>query len=649
MSNPGLFDRISPYKIEILQATTQLAAAFTFVASLKLSAFTALLMAVFLTVVFFLSKSIVRGLFNLFLSAAITSVICSVLHVLRIPLGVTGFAVLVFVFIGAVLTIMQRKAVSDPTLSRLQFELSLVAVLLFTAIFLRQLTHLNDVRLFAMLLPEDNASWIGASNGFVRFNATVGEVASMENGSKYFLALIIAIVSGVTAFANSSSQPVISLVSIANTYALLILLLMAFTSAIAFRVFNLTKMTESGPKMFKTGKFALLGLIIVTSIGKVFLNAGHLSLICAAFVLCASSFGFLESASSEKSSGGIDTFWKLNVAFLSSFAIGNAWLPLLPIALATMAFGLLFGFKSKVFTPVSTKLERLSLDFVVNLLIFIVISLAAFHTLRIPSGYSISNLIVNSPGGTIVPSAITLSVSIIGFVSIANSIGTGDFNSFFLPLLPFGLLSFWLFSMNSLPEQPGYSVEKFSMLVAIIGLPFFAATLMACFENLVKNSLVQVLNPIMLVFAVLVATWGINSFPRTSMLNKDNETLNYLPTLLDQSKANPNAQIQCLGTSPEYDIPAYTCSRFGAALQFREFGNGDLSRRWRSQLIGVNVDQKNISEADNFLTGDLLENFLDADGELIVILLPGPKSKLDNRDDQPWIRDLPWERITVIQ
>jgi hypothetical protein len=153
----------------------------------------------------------------------------------------------------------------------------------------------------------------------------------------------------------------------------------------------------------------------------------------------------------------------------------------------------------------------------------------------------------------------------------------------------------------------------------------------------------------MLVFAVLVATWGINSFPRTSMLNKDNETLNYLPTLLDQSKANPNAQIQCLGTSPEYDIPAYTCSRFGAALQFREFGNGDLSRRWRSQLIGVNVDQKNISEADNFLTGDLLENFLDADGELIVILLPGPKSKLDNRDDQPWIRDLPWERITVIQ
>jgi hypothetical protein len=649
VSQLGSFDRISAYKIEILQITTQLMAAFAFVIAIKLAPITAALMAVFLTIVFFFSKSIIRGLFNLFLSAAITSVICSVLHVLRVSLGVTGFVVLIFVFFSAALTLLKRKSVSNPALSILQFEFCLAAVILFTAIFFRQLTHLNDVRLFAMLLPEDNASWIGASNGFVRFNATVGNVASTENGAKYFLALIIAIVSGVTAFAKSSSQPVISLVSIANTYALLVLMLMAFTSAIAFRVFHLTKATESGPNLFKSGKFALLGLIIATSVGQVFLNAGHLSLICGAFVLCATSFGFIESASSKTSSGGIDTFWKLNVAFLSSFAIGNAWLPLLPIALATMAFSLLLGFKSKVFIPESTKIERLSLDYLVNLLFFLFISLAAFHTLRIPSGYSISNLIVNSPGGTIVPSAITLSVSIIGFVSIANSIGMGNFNSFFLPLLPFGLLSFWLFSMNSLPQQPGYSVEKFSMLVAIIGLPFFAGALMAFCENQVEHSLAQVLSPLMLVFAVLLATWGINSFPRISMLNKDNETLNYLPILLDQSKANPNAQIQCLGTSPENDIPAYTCSRFGAALQFREFGNGNLSRRWRSQLIGINVDQKHISENENFLGGSLIANFLDAGGKLIVILIPGPKSKLDNRDDQPWIQELPWDRITVIQ
>jgi hypothetical protein len=649
MSNSGTIDRISAYKLEILKFTTQLTAAFTFVMAVKLAPFTALLMAVFLTMVFFFSKSIVRGLFNLFLSAAITSVICSVLHALRISIGVTGFVILVFVFFAAVLTFLKRKSVSNPTLSLLQFEFCLTATLLFTVIFLRQLTHLNDVRLFAMLLPEDNASWIGASNGFVRYNATVGNVASMENGSKYFLALIIAIVSGVTAFTNSSSQPVISLVSIANTYALLILMLMAFTSAIAFRVFHLTKTPESGPRLFKSGKFALIGLIIVVSVGKVFLNAGHLSLICGAFVLCATSFGFIESASSENRFGGIDTFSKLNAAFLSSFAIGNAWLPLIPIALATMTFSLLFGVKSKVFIPVSKKNQRLSLDYVVNLLLFLVILLAAFHTLRIPSGYSISNLILNNPGGTIIPSAITLSVSIFGFVSIVNSIGPGNFNSFFLPLLPFSLLSFWLFSMNSLPEQPGYSVEKFSMLVAIIGLPFFVASLMAFYENQVKHSLAQLLSPIMLVFAVLLATWGINSFPRSSMLNKDNETLNYLPSLLVQATFNPNAQIQCLGTSPEYDMPAYTCSRFGAALQFREFGTGGLSRRWRSQLIGVNVDQKNILENENFLSGDLINNFLDAGGKLIVILIPGPKFQLDKRDDQPWIQDLPWDRISVVQ
>lgn len=45
-----------------------------------------------------------------------------------------------------------------------------------------------------MLIPEDNASWIDASNGFIKFNATVGEAASMENTAKYFLALVIAII-----------------------------------------------------------------------------------------------------------------------------------------------------------------------------------------------------------------------------------------------------------------------------------------------------------------------------------------------------------------------------------------------------------------------------------------------------------------------
>jgi hypothetical protein len=644
------FDVTPALQIKVLQFGAPILAAIAFAAGVNLAPFVALVAIFFLFLVFYLSKSVVNGLYNLFLSAAITSVICSISHELSIELRATNSVMPIFVFCCALLVFLNRKILATQLLSWLQFEFCLVWVLLLTAVFLRQFTYLNGTDMFAMLIPEDNASWIGASNGFLRFNATVGEVASMENGTKYFLASLLSIISEITSFANLNGRPEVSLISVANTYSLLILMLMAFSSAMAFHVFHTSRLNTAGPKFFSSGKYALIGLIVAVSVSKVFLNAGHLSLICGAFVLCAASFGFKNTVTSNNSLGGIDTFWKLNIVFLSSYAIGNAWLPLLPIALATLFLGLLFAIVGKVFMPVPTKGEGPNLTYILNLLFALFIALAEFYTLRIPSGYSISNLILNNPGGTIVPTTITLSLSILGFVSFANTVGTNNFNTFLMPLLPLALLAFWLFTLNSLPEQPGYSVEKFSMLIAVIGLPYFAGSLMSLYESHTKNQVSQYLNPILLIFTVLLSSWGVNSFPRISLLNESNKSISYLPSLLEQSWTYPNAHILCLGTTAEYDLAAYNCSRFGSALQFREFGTDDLSRRWRSQLLGFNVDPKRILEDENFLGDDLINKFLDSGGKLIVILIPGPyESWMNDREDQPWIQELPWNRVSVTQ
>jgi cyclopropane fatty-acyl-phospholipid synthase-like methyltransferase len=55
-------------------------------------------------------------------------------------------------------------------------------------------------------------------------------------------------------------------------------------------------------------------------------------------------------------------------------------------------------------------------------------------------------------------------------------------------------------------------------------------------------------------------------------------------------------------------------------------------------------------EEKNFLGDDLINEFLDSGGKLIIILIPGPyESWMNDREDQPWIQELPWNRVSVTQ
>jgi hypothetical protein len=96
-------------------------------------------------------------------------------------------------------------------------------------------------------------------------------------------------------------------------------------------------------------------------------------------------------------------------------------------------------------------------------------------------------------------------------------------------------------------------------------------------------------------------------------------------------------------------MTAYHCSRFASALQFREYSNNNLARRWRSQILEANVDPAVFSVGTtDFKVPQQITTFLDNGGDLIVLLLPGPFWQVEQRVDRPWMQEIPWTRIKVI-
>jgi len=337
-----------------------------------------------------------------------------------------------------------------------------------------------------------------------------------------------------------------------------------------------------------------------------------------------------------------------NLLLLSALAVGLVWFPLIPVS-AFSIIGVLYFYTLKSIRFELNKQHVLSLYFIGNSIVLLLILLVAVTQLRIPVGYSISSLINVGSGGTLTPNVMTLSAAILGFLFVIERCKQNTNLSFFITLFPLGLIAYWLASMPQNPTGPGYSVEKFSLLVSLIGLPLVVGFVFEKLEHLNLSKLSVIVAPVLITFSVLHSSWGLNSFPRLGIVNKDSWSLNFLSSLLTESTFSPTSQILCLGTNDSSDMAAYHCSRFASALQFREYSNNNLARRWRSQILEANVDPAVFSVGTtDFKVPQQITTFLDNGGDLIVLLLPGPFWQVEQRVDRPWMQEIPWTRIKVI-
>ena len=122
---------------------------------------------------------------------------------------------------------------------------------------------------------------------------------------------------------------------------------------------------------------------------------------------------------------------------------------------------------------------------------------------------------------------------------------------------------------------------------------------------------------------------------------------NYQVDLIKLTSGNKNSQILCLSNQTELAIYAYLCSRFASALQFKEHGDGELARRWRSQILERSVDPNlNTTESD-FGVSRAVRGYLDQGGSLVINLIPGPLGSFQAQTEPPWIKKLPWHELAV--
>jgi hypothetical protein len=640
------FTEVNPPKWRNLaRIVTQVYIAGLMALALNLTGFATLLSVVFLSLLFCINGSVSRGLVTLFLAISAGSVLSSFQHFFGLQLDTPLPLLYTTISFICIISYFNYRQPKSDNLGSFAIEASLSVLLTVSAFFFHQISHLGNTKLFAMMLPEDNAAWVHASSGFLRFNASAAHVSDLDYGARSFLANFLSFASNPLRLSARENDAYLTLVNVANSYVFLAMSSIILSSVVCFSFFGDRGQKTFQKRIMSAFAFPLVGLITTMGLSKAIFSAGHLSLICSIFVIwaCFATFRMYDRHLESRDQGR--RIQVILIFLVCAFALGTVWFPLIPVSVAIHVAGVYLLLFNNAANPLNLSLiQKISYLFV-----YVIILVSAFHAMKVPRGYSVGSLINTASGGTMVPTSIALSAALVGFVVVLNQRKVSLVNLCLLASMPLVFLAYWVFSMSANPNSPGYSVEKFSLLTAIIGLPLFFSFCLRFASKQSINSFTQLVSPLLLAAALLNVSWGMNSFPRIELLDQNNWGLNYLPMLIDASSRNKDAQILCLAPKEQDAMVAYTCSRFASAFQFREFGTNNLARRWRSQLLGGNLDPANIPEDQDFLVPQTVKRFIDNGGSVVVLLTPGPFWQIEASDNDEWMRSLPWSDISVIE
>jgi hypothetical protein len=645
MSNLVINEAPPPLMRGFGRISTQIYIAGLMALSLNLSGIATLLSVVFLSLLFCVNGSVSRGLVTLFLAISAGAVLSSFQHFFGFQLDTPLPLLCTTISFICIISFFNNRQPERNETESFAIEASLSILLTVSAFFFRQISHLGNTKLFAMLLPEDNAAWVHASSGFLRFNASAAQVSDLDYGARSFLSSFLSFASNPLRLSARDNDAYLTLVNVANSYVFLTISSIILSSVACFSFFGNREQKTSSRKITLAFSFSLVGLITTMGVSKAIFSAGHLSLICSVFVIWACFATFKMYEPHIESHDQVCRIQVILMFLVSTFALGTVWFPLIPASVVIhVACVYLLLFKKAAGAVSFTFVQKMTYS-----VVYVIILVSAFHAMKVPRGYSVSSLINTSSGGTMVPTSIALSAALVGIVFVLNQRRASLMNLCLLASIPLVLLAYWVFSMSANPNNPGYSVEKFSLLTAVIGLPLFLGFCLRFASRQSVNSFTQIISPLLITAALLNVSWGMNSFPRKALLDQKNWGINYLPTLIDASSRNRDAQILCLAPQGQDEMVAYSCSRFASAFQFREFGTNNLARRWRSQLLGGNLDPANIPEDQDFLVPQTVNGFIENGGSVIVLLTPGPLWQIEASDNAEWMRVLPWSDITVIE
>ena len=655
----GIFNSVENFFGQHLRLVRIAAAVVTtssFVVALQLSALSQIAAAAVLLASFLISKSVARGLFAVFAGVTVATVIGSLSFPGR------SFDTPNFIFIatclGTILVQLLMQRILKPVHTAFSvLELAASLPLLATSMLLRPITHAPSSILLANLGAEDNASWIHAASGFMRFNATATQASNFQYGSDGFLSTLISFFATVSKWGANKNEIQLVLISIFNTYIFCILIATFITVIVCAQFFS--SLLAHLPNNFdaKIGLLALSGIPTTVVLGILMSKYGHLGLITVIMAIWI-TFWMLHEFSDSNLHKPDDNAVKKVQMFAQSvivLMIGSIWFPLIPVSLIliTLIFGRRAFWTIKNWQKINPDSENhiISIKSFISTAVLLVLILStavsAWRLLQFPTGYSASTLI-NADGGTYSITGLVLGLSLLGLLFSTNAVRTYALQSVFAIILVFELLAVWVLSLNANSELPGYSVQKFAVLIAAIGIPLTTSLLVAYLLIQSKNWIFLISVPVVVTFSMLQISFGINSFPRNSVMEVSRTPVwNYQEDLIKLASDSKTSQILCLSNSTEMNIYAYICSRFASAFQYKEHGDDELARRWRSQILETSVDPTLFKTGDDYGVAKAVRTYLDKGGSLVIALIPGPLWEIQKQTERQWVRELPWSELNV--
>ena len=638
----------------LLSSATLTTCSFTI--ALRLSATSQIIVATVLIVSFLVAGSVSRGLFALFMGIAVATLLGS----LSFP--TSSFDTPNFVFItscsGSFLFLLFMRRRLLPVRSPMAvMELAASLPLFATSLILRPITYVSTPILFANLGIEDNASWIHAASGYLRFNATATQVSNDQYGSAGFLSTQLSFFTTVSEWGSDLREIQLVLISVINTYIFCILMASFFTVIVCAQLFSYLVHGRYRGHQTPLSLLALSGIPTTVLLGILMSRYGHLSLITVIMVIWITfwllhEFSVSNLTVSKNVEGETFQIWSQLVVVLM---IGSIWFPLIPISSILIVSIIVRNthrvIKSRHETFPSFDIHPISIKFFISALsksvLAFIFAIAAFRLLRFPAGYSAS-MLINADGGTYTITGLVLALALMGLLFSTNSSNGFTLQSVLAIILILELMAVWILSLNANPEIPGYSVQKFAVLIAAIGIPLATCLITSHLLAQSRNWIFLLAVPVVATFSMLQLSFGINSFPRSSTMEVSRTSVwNYQEDLIKLASENKGSQILCLSNSTELNIYAYICSRFASAFQFKERGDGDLARRWRSQILDTSVDPARFKTQSDYGVQIAVRNYLDKGGSLIVALIPGPLWEIQNQTERQWVKELPWSELGI--
>ena len=606
-------------KLQALTTTgLQCAAVFTIVFRLDLSTTAkislGLTLLIFATFTGSLASTFALIFGSLSLLAVAQIAIEQIFGVTTLSLGVHTSLILLLSFIG--IAVFRDHFLNHRwhiRTSAIEFISIAVSVFLF-----RELSISGGERYLAMLRPEDNIPWMGASERLLSSNVITGFT---HDGGGHAFGHVLALIAHLQNLGSTEIDISRSFATVGITYQLMGIISLLFMARISMQFVDSNSNSGVG--------VAIATQVLVFRLLLPLINSeGHLSLYLAMCFGLATLWN-LGNAHPPQST---NKYWLLTV--FSALLIGGSWWPLMPISMTTIASVVLINTKLKLPSTAKYKLAGLGIALIVGILLTIRTYKSFFTEMDIRGFLNAGGSFTESqPLMTVLAITSVLIMYIATRREQSRTSSSGQLLQciFLFTVLGYGVfLSQATYFVGPTFSASNYSAGKLLYGAVVLTIPFFVLNAVGPLkEKYDANVSVSALAIVGICGAIFFANNLVNGRINTI-------TPAWSKTFISLANQYPTALIVC---NSDQDIEAFNCTKTARYVMQNVIDPGGFRYQWENlQLF----------PAPDATLADAYEKTIQANPNIQVFVISLESTLTVQEIDKSWMETLPWNTFTVV-